>query len=110
MAKISRRSFLTTSVTAGLICGGGYWSSADDQSSSRGNPFLEDNFAPIREEIVADDLKVVGRLPPELNGLFVRNGSNPQFPPKLNYHWFDGDGMLHGVRIQDGKASYRNRW
>ena len=26
------------------------------------------------------------------------------------YHWFDGDGMLHGVRIQDGKASYRNRY
>ena len=26
-------------------------------------------------------------------------------------HWFDGDGMLHGIRLRDGKAEwYRNRW
>src|SRR5699024_198728 len=23
---------------------------------------------------------------------------------------FDGDGMLHGVLLRDGRASYRNRW
>ncbi|MEM8778815.1 MAG: carotenoid oxygenase family protein, partial [Cyanobacteria bacterium P01_G01_bin.49] len=45
-----------------------------------------------------------------LNGMFVRNGPNPQFPPIGQYHWFDGDGMLHGVHIQGGKASYRNRY
>ncbi|NJM19501.1 MAG: 9-cis-epoxycarotenoid dioxygenase [Richelia sp. SM1_7_0] len=74
------------------------------------NPFLDGNFAPVREEITADDLKIIGELPPDLSGMFVRNGPNPQWNPKGQYHWFDGDGMLHGVRISDGKASYRNRY
>jgi carotenoid cleavage dioxygenase len=26
------------------------------------------------------------------------------------YHWFTGDGMLHGVELSGGKARYRNRW
>lgn len=74
------------------------------------NPYLEGNFAPVRSEITADELKVIGELPPDLSGMFVRNGPNPQFPPMGRYHWFDGDGMLHGVRIHQGKASYRNRY
>ena len=74
------------------------------------NPYLADNFAPVQTESTADQLSVLGEIPLELNGMFVRNGPNPQFPPFGAYHWFDGDGMLHGVRIQDGKASYRNRY
>ncbi|MGD1911772.1 MAG: carotenoid oxygenase family protein [Rivularia sp. (in: cyanobacteria)] len=74
------------------------------------NPFLDGNFAPVREEITADDLKIIGELPADLSGMFVRNGPNPQWQPKGQYHWFDGDGMLHGVRISNGKASYRNRY
>ncbi|GET38634.1 carotenoid oxygenase family protein [Microseira wollei] len=74
------------------------------------NPYLEGNFAPVQSEITADDLQVIGTLPAELNGTFVRNGPNPQFPPKGRYHWFDGDGMLHGVQIGNGKATYRNRY
>ena len=74
------------------------------------NPYLEGNFAPIRQEVTADELLVIGELPPSLNGIFLRNGPNPQFPPKGRYHWFDGDGMLHGVQINNGKASYRNRY
>ncbi len=74
------------------------------------NPFLNGNYRPVFEEVDATDLKILGSLPAELQGMFVRNGPNPQFPPKGNYHWFDGDGMLHGVLIRDGKASYRNRW
>jgi carotenoid cleavage dioxygenase len=78
--------------------------------STAANPYLEGNFAPVREEIDADDLKVIGEIPSDLSGMFVRNGPNPQFPPIGQYHWFDGDGMLHGVRIHNGKASYRNRY
>lgn len=74
------------------------------------NPFLTGNFAPIRQEIEQDDLTVIGELPPDLSGMFVRNGPNPQFPPIGEYHWFDGDGMLHGVQIQGGKARYCNRY
>ena len=74
------------------------------------NPFLDGNYAPVREEITTDNLKVIGELPPDLSGMFVRNGPNPQWQPKGQYHWFDGDGMVHGVRISNGKASYRNRY
>lgn len=74
------------------------------------SPYLEGNFAPVREEITTDNLTIIGELPLELNGMFVRNGPNPQFDPIDKYHWFDGDGMLHGIRLQEGKASYRNRY
>jgi carotenoid cleavage dioxygenase len=26
------------------------------------------------------------------------------------YHWFDGDGMIHGVHCIEGKAFYSNKW
>lgn len=73
-------------------------------------PYLDGNFAPVRQEITTDSLQVIGQLPPELAGMFVRNGPNPQWPPIGKYHWFDGDGMLHGVHISEGKATYRNRY
>ncbi|NEO88452.1 MAG: 9-cis-epoxycarotenoid dioxygenase [Spirulina sp. SIO3F2] len=74
------------------------------------NPFLQGNFAPIRQESAAENLPVIGEIPPELSGMFVRNGPNPQFDPIGQYHWFDGDGMLHGMHLQDGQATYRNRY
>ena len=72
--------------------------------------YLQGNFAPVEREIEAENLTVVGALPRELDGLYIRNGANPQFPPLGRYHWFDGDGMLHGIKLGDGRASYRNRW
>ncbi len=71
--------------------------------------FLRGNYAPVETEVDAFDLPVQGSIPSELNGRFVRNGANPSgYRP---YHWFDGDGMLHGIRLRDGKAEwYRNRW
>ncbi|MFM6754799.1 MAG: carotenoid oxygenase family protein [Dolichospermum sp.] len=74
------------------------------------NPYLQGNFAPINTEITTDTLEVIGELPPELSGMFVRNGPNPQRNPIGQYHWFDGDGMLHGVQFNDGKATYKNRY
>lgn len=74
------------------------------------NPYLDGNFAPARSEITASNLVVLGELPADLCGVFVRNGPNPQFPPRGRYHWFDGDGMLHGVHLGNGTAQYRNRY
>eukprot|EP01116_Phalansterium_solitarium_P022471 TRINITY_DN7438_c1_g1_i1.p1 TRINITY_DN7438_c1_g1~~TRINITY_DN7438_c1_g1_i1.p1 ORF type:complete len:519 (-),score=158.11 TRINITY_DN7438_c1_g1_i1:328-1884(-) len=74
------------------------------------SPFLTENFAPVDKELDKSDLEIVGELPADLDGMYVRNGPNPKFKPAGRYHWFDGDGMLHGVHISDGKASYVNRW
>jgi carotenoid cleavage dioxygenase len=75
-----------------------------------GNPYLQGVFGPVDVERTDDDLEIVGTLPADLDGVYVRNGPNPQFTPAGRYHWFDGDAMVHALRFHDGKASYRNRW
>jgi carotenoid cleavage dioxygenase-like enzyme len=74
------------------------------------SPFLRENFAPVNEEMTTQDLEIVGDLPSDLRGAYIRNGPNPRYEPGEAYHWFAGDGMLHAVNIGDGSASYRNRW
>ena len=74
------------------------------------HPNLVEGFAPLQMECDAPDLVVTGEVPRELNGAFFRNGPNPQFAPRGAYHWFAGDGMIHGFYLNDGKVAYRNRW
>ncbi len=74
------------------------------------NPFLQGNFAPVNDEITTEELEVIGEIPLEIDGIFVRNGPNPQFPNPERYHWFMGDGMLHKVQLQQGQAHYLNRY
>jgi carotenoid cleavage dioxygenase len=74
------------------------------------NPYLGGPYEPTRQEVTLTDLEVVGEIPDDLNGVYVRNGPNPQFDPRGRYHWFDGDGMVHALHLADGRASYRNRW
>lgn len=76
------------------------------------NRFLEGPYAPVQAEVTETALAVEGVLPKELNGLYARIGPNPlEVPNPALYHWFLGDGMVHGVRLRDGKAMwYRNRW
>ncbi|QIS02653.1 9-cis-epoxycarotenoid dioxygenase [Nocardia brasiliensis] len=72
-------------------------------------PHLVGNYAPVTEELTAHDLPVTGQIPPELTGWYLRNGPNPH--AAASRHWFVGDGMVHGIRIEGGRAvSYRNRW
>jgi carotenoid cleavage dioxygenase len=72
-------------------------------------PHLNGNYAPVTEELTAYDLPVTGRIPAELSGWYLRNGPNPH--AAASPHWFLGDGMVHGVRLESGRAvSYRNRW
>lgn len=76
------------------------------------NPYLEGFLAPVKSEVTATDLHVTGHIPEHLNGRYLRNGPNPaaEVDP-ATYHWFSGDGMVHGVALQDGRAAwYRNRW
>lgn len=79
-------------------------------NQSLSKPFyLKDNFAPIFEEIADAELEVIGAIPPALNGRLLRNGPNPQ--TGWSDHWFLGNGMIHGVEFENGKANwYRNRY
>ncbi|MEV6769367.1 carotenoid oxygenase family protein [Nocardia sp. NPDC051030] len=72
-------------------------------------PHLTGNYAPVTEEVTAYELPCTGQIPAELTGWYLRNGPNPH--AAASKHWFLGDGMVHGVRIENGRAvSYRNRW
>jgi carotenoid cleavage dioxygenase len=73
-------------------------------------PYLRGVYAPVHDEVDLVDLEVTGELPTELRGSFLRNGPNPMFEPAGRYHLFDGDGMIHELAIEDGRARYRNRW
>ena len=75
------------------------------------NPYLTGVHTPMREELTIEDLPVTGTIPPAFNGRYLRMGPNPRTPNPSKYHWFSGDGMLHGVSIENGRALwYRNRW
>jgi carotenoid cleavage dioxygenase len=73
-------------------------------------PFhLQGNYAPVEDEISSGELEIRGSIPSELNGRYFRNGANPITGESA--HWFLGDGMIHGVRLREGRAEwYRNRW
>ncbi|MBX7481375.1 carotenoid oxygenase family protein [Qipengyuania qiaonensis] len=75
------------------------------------NPFLGGVHTPLTEEFTLDNLDVMGSIPAELDGRYVRIGPNPFGEGSKGHHWFVGDGMVHGVRLKYGKAEwYRNRF
>jgi carotenoid cleavage dioxygenase len=71
--------------------------------------WMQHNYGPVASERSELKLEVEGAIPTELDGLYVRSGSNPKHADPG--HWFLGNGMLHGVRLQGGKALwYKNRY
>ena len=74
------------------------------------NPYLLESYEPVVAESSFGDLTVIGEIPKEMNGVFCRNGPNPQFSPKGRYHWFDGDAMVHALYLENQKAEYKNRY
>jgi carotenoid cleavage dioxygenase-like enzyme len=135
-ALVERRTFVRGAVASAVAAGGAAsllaaCSSSDETASgtttsgapTTGTPtslppveydpavpyWMQGGFAPVSDETEAFDLPISGSLPPELEGLYVRNGSNPSSGPSP--HWFLGDGMVHGVRLAGGEALwYRNRY
>ena len=74
------------------------------------HPYRTGAWRPNLVEYDADDLEVVeGRIPDDLEGTYLRNTENPLLPAIGRYHPFDGDGMVHAIRFEGGRAHYRNR-
>ncbi|MET7620083.1 carotenoid oxygenase family protein [Streptomyces sp. NPDC005408] len=74
------------------------------------HPYRTGPWQPQTAEWRADDLEVIGEIPADLDGVYLRNTENPVHPALKLYHPFDGDGMIHVVGFRDGKAFYRNRF
>ena len=82
----------------------------DDQAvrdSFRTGVYERANF-----ETTTFELPVTGQLPEELTGRYLRLGPNVMSPPDpIDYHWWIGDGMMHGVHLSHGRADwYRSRF
>lgn len=70
---------------------------------------LRGNGRPVSKENTLEELTVTGSIPEELDGRYMRTGSNPF--TGTSAHPFLGDGMIHAIQLQAGKALwYRNRF
>ena len=99
-----RRTLLKSGVAAPLVPWGLV---ACSGSSGAENPYLQANFGPVAKETTATALQVTGTIPADLNGRFLRNGPNPGLDVDADsYHWFTGQGMVHGVRLNEGRADW----
>jgi carotenoid cleavage dioxygenase-like enzyme len=74
------------------------------------HPYMNGAWTPTFEEWDATDLEVIGEIPRDLDGVYLRNTENPVHDPIGTYHPFDGDGMIHAMAFGDGRAAYRNRF
>jgi carotenoid cleavage dioxygenase-like enzyme len=113
---MKRRMFLN-SLGAGFALSGfslpsQLWAAKPGNPAWDAKAYLADNYGPVTKEVSATRLEVIGELPKELTGRYLRNGPNPIGPVNVEkHHWFSGDGMVHGVRLSDGDALwYKNRW
>lgn len=74
------------------------------------HPYLSGAWTPLHEEVDTQALTVIGTLPDDLAGTYIRNTENPVHQPIGRYHPFDGDGMIHAISFDAGRVRYRNRF
>ncbi len=75
------------------------------------HPYLNGAWTPLSEEVNAWDLDLIsGRIPDDIDGIYLRNTENQVHEPLGRFHPFDGDGMIHQIDFQRGRVAYRNRW
>ncbi|KAI3814193.1 hypothetical protein L1987_18941 [Smallanthus sonchifolius] len=71
---------------------------------------LSHNWAPVDELIPTECKLMHGSIPSCLNGVYLRNGPNPQFPHEGPHHYFDRDEMVHRIKISPGRATFCSRY
>ena len=112
---VTRRALLQAGMTLPFASGsliGCSRQAGPVKSYYRPEMYLENNYGPVDVETTLTELTWTGSIPTELTGRFLRNGPNPlnEVDP-VSHHWFIGDGMVHGLRLENGRADwYRNRW
>jgi carotenoid cleavage dioxygenase-like enzyme len=85
------------------------WKALDHEAYNETSIYNVPGFKSVQQEISHGAVTITGALPKDLEGVYVRNGVNPQFDPlSSRYHMFAGAAMLHQVQIKDGVATYSN--
>jgi carotenoid cleavage dioxygenase len=69
-------------------------------------------YRPMKFEATIAECEVVeGEIPKDIYGGFYRNGPSARRPHlQSSEGLFTTDGMVQGLILEDGKASFRNRW
>ena len=81
----------------------------DVESYNKASPYSSAGFLPVHSLLSGAEITVSGKIPEELEGVYLRNGTNLQFDKtEGRYHMFNGAGMLHQIHIKNGSASYTN--
>ncbi|MCZ8368447.1 MAG: carotenoid oxygenase family protein [Porphyrobacter sp.] len=80
------------------------------ETPAAADPYGHPGFDPVQTELRGVALAIEGELPPELDGVFLRNGTNARFAPRRRRHMFDGEAMLHMVELRGGEARYSNTY
>jgi carotenoid cleavage dioxygenase-like enzyme len=85
------------------------WKALECETYNKTSAYNAPGFKSVHREISHGPVTITGTLPKDLEGVFIRNGVNPQFDPlSSRYHMFAGAGMLHLIQIKDGIATYSN--
>lgn len=74
------------------------------------HPYLKGAWTPNYDELNSIDMQVIGEIPKDIDGVYLRNTENQIHEAIGRYHPFDGDGMIHMISLRDGQAEYRNRF
>lgn len=84
--------------------------SVNSTLSNQNHPYMQGAWEPFYDEYEVINLDCVGNLPKDLSGIYIRNTENQIHEPIGRFHPFDGDGLLHSIVFQNGKADYRNKF
>jgi len=83
----------------------------DVERFNRASVYNHAGFRPVRNELSHAPVRVTGTIPRDLEGLYIRNGTNPQFDrTHVRYHVFNGAGILHQIQILNGEATYAHAY
>lgn len=109
--EFSRRSFIGTGLGAGAVAGLGFGASFAQSGPKMPDWHLGYQNAPAGGFEPAAMKLVYGKAPEGLKGALYRNGpATMQYGDQYASHWFDGDGLIHKIAIEDGKAVHKARF
>ena len=83
---------------------------ASDLPEKDDHPYRSGAWRPQHTEYDAWDLDVIGEIPDDLTGTYLRNTETAVFQPIKRYHPFEGDAMIHSITFGGGEARYANRF
>ncbi|MDQ2823276.1 MAG: carotenoid oxygenase family protein [Pseudomonadota bacterium] len=107
---LQRRDFLRALAATGALLTLPGLARASQTHASHINPRLA-ALKSFTQDSVNGTACITGRWPAELRGTFYRNGPALFDRGDERYrHWFDGDGMVHAWRIEEGSVRHEARF